>query len=149
MVFLVFGPFLDFLMSFRRFAFFQRIGGLGRGDIISALLLTSVAYLVFFWKCSLLAYGMGIPLGFWRLAGMLAVTNLVCLLPVSVFGFGTREASLVYLFGRAGLPAETAVAYSLAFFVAETAAAGALGGVALWLHPLPVKFNGLQEEDDS
>lgn len=46
-----------------------------------------------------------------------SASNLVSIIPVSVAGIGTRDALLLALFARQGLPAEAAIAYS-SFFLA-------------------------------
>lgn len=48
------------------------------------------------------------------------VVIFVSLLPISIGGFGVREAALVYLLGTVGVPAESAVAMSLLVFVVHT-----------------------------
>jgi glycosyltransferase 2 family protein len=59
------------------------------------------------------AHGLGIPLPF-VLAGVLVPISLaVQMVPVSINGFGVREAVFVFFFARFGLPNESAVALSL------------------------------------
>jgi glycosyltransferase 2 family protein len=60
-----------------------------------------------------IAQGLDIPLPF-ILAGVLVPISLaVQMVPVSINGFGVREAVFVYFFTRFGLPNESAVALSL------------------------------------
>jgi uncharacterized membrane protein YbhN (UPF0104 family)/8-oxo-dGTP pyrophosphatase MutT (NUDIX family) len=64
---------------------------------------------------------------------------LLSMMPVSLGGWGVREAALVWLLGTAGVPRDTALAISLLFGLVTTAA-GLPGGV-LWL--LERRISGL------
>lgn len=67
--------------------------------------------IVAFYACT--AYALGIPLPF-LLAGVLVPISLaVQMVPLSINGFGVREAVFVYFFTRFGLPNESAIALSL------------------------------------
>lgn len=67
--------------------------------------------IVFFYYFT--AVGLSIPMPF-LLAGVLVPVSLVVqMVPVSINGFGVREAVFVYFFSRFGLPGESAVALSL------------------------------------
>ena len=51
---------------------------------------------------------MRIPIGFAELAVIVPVTLIVQMLPVSMNGFGVREATFGFYFTRLGLPLESA-----------------------------------------
>lgn len=74
---------------------------------------------------SWLAYFLLVPLVF-----------LVALMPVSLAGWGIREAGAVWLFGFAGVPAEVALAMSILFGLALIGAG--IPGLLLLLTPDPV-----------
>ncbi|HSK08465.1 MAG TPA: lysylphosphatidylglycerol synthase transmembrane domain-containing protein [Vicinamibacterales bacterium] len=59
------------------------------------------------------AHALGIPISLWHLAVLVPVSFLVQMLPVSMNGFGVREATFSFYFGRLGLPIESAMALSL------------------------------------
>jgi hypothetical protein len=61
-----------------------------------------------------IARSMGIPVSPWHLAVIVPVTFVVQMLPVSVNGFGVREATFSYYFHRLGLPLESALVVSFA-----------------------------------
>jgi uncharacterized membrane protein YbhN (UPF0104 family) len=58
------------------------------------------------------ARSMAIPIGFAELAVIVPVSFLVQMLPVSVNGFGIREATFGFYFSRLGLPLESALVVS-------------------------------------
>jgi glycosyltransferase 2 family protein len=55
---------------------------------------------------------MGIPIGFAELAVIVPVSFIVQMLPVSMNGFGVREATFGFYFTRLGLPLESALLVS-------------------------------------
>jgi hypothetical protein len=59
-----------------------------------------------------IARSMEIPIGFTALAMIVPVSFLVQMLPVSVNGFGVREATFGFYFARLGLPLESALLVS-------------------------------------
>jgi uncharacterized membrane protein YbhN (UPF0104 family) len=58
------------------------------------------------------AHGLHIAVSPWHLAVMVPVSFVVQMLPISVNGFGVREATFVAFFALAGLPAEAAMLLS-------------------------------------
>jgi len=79
------------------------------GGILGALAVQLV--LVAFYGA--IARGLAIPLSFWHLAVIVPVSFLVQMLPISMNGFGVREATFVFYFSRLGLPLEGALLLSL------------------------------------
>jgi len=61
-----------------------------------------------------IARGMQIPIGFAELAVIVPVSFIVQMAPVSVNGFGVREATFAFYFRRLGLPLESALVISFA-----------------------------------
>jgi uncharacterized protein (TIRG00374 family) len=59
-----------------------------------------------------IARSMGIPASPWHLAVVVPVSFIVQMAPLSLNGFGVREAVFTYYFSRMGLPPETALAVS-------------------------------------
>lgn len=59
-----------------------------------------------------IAYSMRIPVGFAELAVVVPMSFIVQLLPVSMNGFGVREATFGFYFARLGLPLESALLVS-------------------------------------
>ena len=59
-----------------------------------------------------IAHSMRIPVGFAELAVVVPITFIVQMLPVSMNGFGVREATFGFYFNRLGLPLESALLVS-------------------------------------
>jgi glycosyltransferase 2 family protein len=66
--------------------------------------------LVFFYAA--IAHSMGIPISVWNLATIVPVSFLVQMLPLSINGFGLREATFGFYFTHLGLPLESALIVS-------------------------------------
>jgi glycosyltransferase 2 family protein len=75
---------------------------------------------------------MGIPISAWHLAVVVPVSFVVQMAPVSLNGFGVREATFTYYFSRVGLPIESALVVSFmgAGLIILFSASGAL---AYWM----------------
>jgi len=59
------------------------------------------------------AHGLGVPVSAWHMAVVVPVSFLAQLLPISLNGFGVREAVFSYYFSRLGAPIEGALVVSL------------------------------------
>jgi hypothetical protein len=71
----------------------------------------------------------------------MAITMLLQLLPVSnVLGVGTREISLVYLFGLAGIAGEQAISFSVLILLALLAQ-DILGLLLWWKYPVGISLS--------
>jgi uncharacterized protein (TIRG00374 family) len=73
--------------------------------------LTVQAMMVLFYAA--VARSFNIPIATWHLAVVVPVSFVVQMLPVSVNGFGVREATFSFYFSRIGLPIGSAIALSL------------------------------------
>lgn len=116
--------------------------GLLRLDLpafLVALGLTLIAYGVFFLQCYLLALALDLKVGFTEVAYSVALGSLVTLLPISISGLGTREATIIAFLGRSGVPAEAALAFSLLVFFTFYLGGGVIGAVAWWMKPLSLR----------
>lgn len=81
-----------------------------------ALLASGLATTVYFWQSALFAHQLGLALTVLQVGFALALASIVSLLPISVAGLGTREATLIFAFGLYGLSQSEAVSYSLLLF---------------------------------
>lgn len=77
------------------------------------------------------AWSMRIDISPWSLAVIVPVTFVVQMLPISINGFGVREATFAFYFSRAGLPVESALAVS--FMGAALVMLVSLGGLPVHL----------------
>jgi uncharacterized protein (TIRG00374 family) len=105
---------------------------------LTAVILTVVAYGVFFGQCYLLARALNLPVGFGPVTFAVALGSLITLVPISISGLGTREAAMIAYLDSAGVQAESAISFSLLVFVTFYVAGGLIGAVAWWIKPVPV-----------
>ncbi|HQC91433.1 MAG: lysylphosphatidylglycerol synthase transmembrane domain-containing protein [Candidatus Methanoculleus thermohydrogenotrophicum] len=121
---------LDLFLASRR----QLLGCIGVG-IVSWLL--AVVY------AALLGISIGVDVG-WYMFLVIPIISMVDLLPISISGIGTRDATLLYLFGIIGIAPETVVAFSILYLVFSYWFV-ALVGLLFWLI-YPVPLAALDEE---
>jgi uncharacterized membrane protein YbhN (UPF0104 family) len=58
-------------------------------------------------------YALDMPVTFWDLAAIVPVSFIIQMLPISVNGFGVREATFTLYFGQLGVPIQSALLLSL------------------------------------
>jgi len=78
---------------------------------------------------------MDISINFITITLFMAISNLISLMPISISGLGTRDATLIYLFSLIGLNPETAVSYAFLVFIAFFLCGGLMGAFAWWIKP--------------
>ena len=78
----------------------------------SATLITFMGWLVYFLAMYLLALSINIDISFLYLATCVSISAFITLIPVSISGIGTRDATMVILFSFVGLNPASAVAFS-------------------------------------
>ncbi len=97
-----------------------------------AVMLSVLAHGLFFYQCFLIAQAYSLPISYFALAVIMAMTNLFTLLPISIGGLGTREAALLFLLGPMGIGMEWTLAYSISVFVVTFVITGLMGATAWW-----------------
>jgi uncharacterized protein (TIRG00374 family) len=105
-------------------------------SLLFPLLVTVVAYALFYMQCYLIAISLRLPLSYPYAAFCASVGSLSALLPVSISGLGVREAAFIALLLPLGVVAETAVGYSLLILLVFNVFGGALGALAWSIKPL-------------
>jgi glycosyltransferase 2 family protein len=78
----------------------------------------------------MVVWALHLDVGVWDLAVIVPISFVIQLLPVSVNGFGVREATFSLYFSRLGLPIESAVIMSLVG--AALVMFFSLSGAAVW-----------------
>ena len=96
------------------------------------LLLSLCAYLIGFFQCYLISVTLNIPISFPYLVFCIAVVSLVSLIPISIAGIGTRDATLIGLFAVLGLEPESAVSFSLMYLFVFNVSVAFMGLLAWW-----------------
>ncbi len=102
--------------------------------------ITVAAYVVYFITAGWIFKALEINLSFIDVAFILCIMSLVTIIPISIAGFGTREASLVILLSQYGISSEMALSFSLLQFLAFFLW-GAIIGMIFWiLKPVSLKL---------
>ena len=106
--------------------------------------LTLLSYLLFYVANWLILYSLGYHLSLIEVGFILSIMSLVTLIPITLAGFGTREASLVFLFGFYSLSPEAAIVFSLLQFLAFFFWGGIIGWI-IWLYK-PVQMSLIKND---
>jgi len=91
---------------------------------------------------SLLAMSIGVDVGYYMFL-VIPIISMLDLLPISISGVGTRDATLIYLFGIIGIAPEVAIAFSILYLVFSYWFVALVGLLFWFLYPIPL--TGLSE----
>ncbi len=138
--------YLDKLREGWRETIFEGTGQLAQltsKALFSCLILTCIAYAIFFVQCWLGTFSLEMKISFVDLIFIMSVTNLLSLVPISISGIGVRDVSLIVLLGHLGINNTQALAFSLVvlliFYVG-----GSFLGLIFWLwNPVKIEFSQL------
>ena len=103
----------------------------GAVPLILLCLITNVNLALSAWW---LALGFDLTLSLSQLLAVMSMVTLAVIIPVSIGGWGVREAAMVTLLGRLAVPADAAFLFSVAFGLA-VAASSLPGLLFLWWRP--------------
>ncbi|MEE9176051.1 MAG: lysylphosphatidylglycerol synthase transmembrane domain-containing protein [Thermodesulfobacteriota bacterium] len=87
--------------------------------IFNWIYIYTVAYII------TLSLSLNVP--YFELVSILALTTIVILIPITISGFGTREASLLILMSRYNAPLESIILFSFLMYVINTLFPASLG----------------------
>lgn len=104
--------------------------------VFIGVLLTAIAYALFFTQCFLLSQSLGVHASFLQISYAVALGSLITLLPISISGLGTREAAIVAYLKTLGVPAEAGLGFSLLVFLTFYVAGGLIGAIAWYIKPV-------------
>jgi uncharacterized protein (TIRG00374 family) len=109
----------------------------GKALALRALPLTVASFLCTYLQGWLLARALQLDIGLVDVMGMMAITSLLGLMPVSLSGLGVRELFLALLFPFLGLTPEAGVAFGLVIFAAIFLVNVIAGFIAWQIAPPP------------
>jgi len=119
--------------------FYSGIGQLKKLAIFVPLLLSVLTYLVLYIQCYLIANALDISITLLNIAFCISAANLISLLPISISGIGTRDATLIAMFSRLHLSRESALSFSIMFLFVSNISACVMGAIAWFRKPLKVR----------
>lgn len=117
-------------------SFFAGISKFGNFRIIIPIIATIASAVLAFVQCYLIAISLSISISFVYLIFCASVGSLVSLIPVSIYGLGTREVTLIALFSRVGLSSESAVGFSLIYLLVFGVFTGTIGALIWFISPI-------------
>jgi glycosyltransferase 2 family protein len=114
-------------------------GTLREGPLIMLLSLTNQIALGL--VIYLIGRGLGAKIGIVDTLILFPPAMLLSMVPITLGGWGVREAAIVWLYGSVGVPADLALGISIMFGLVITAAGlpGGLLWLIAWLHPTDAK----------
>ncbi len=114
----------------------EGLANLARPALGVSAVTTVVSTLVTFLQGYLVAVSLGLGVGFWTLSVALAAVSITSLLPFSVAGIGTREATLALFLGPGGVGMPAILGFSLAYFVIISGSVALMGAAAWVMKPV-------------
>ena len=118
--------------------FYKAIKTLNTKHLVLAIFMTFLGWVLYFLTMYLLALSIDINIPFLYLATCVSIAAVITLIPISISGIGTRDATLIVLFSYLGLSKETAIAFSMMILLMY--AVNGLIGLVAWLKK-PISIN--------
>ena len=119
---------------------YNSIKTLNANQLTLAIFITFFGWIIYFAMMYLLALSIHIDIPFLYLATCVSISAVITLIPISISGIGTRDATLVILFSYLGLSKESAIAFSMLILLMY-AVNGFIGLLAWLKKPISFKFN--------
>lgn len=102
--------------------------------------ITLFAYLVFFITVWFIFVSLQVPMGIIDTGFVISLVGIVLLLPISIAGFGTREATLILVLSQYGVGSEIAITFSLLQFTSFYLWGGIIGLIFWFIKPVSLKL---------
>jgi uncharacterized protein (TIRG00374 family) len=103
--------------------------------LLICILYTVASNIVFFFQSYLLAQSLGIEISIFEAASAVQLGSLVTLIPISISGLGTREATIVAYLAPLHVVGSHALGFSLATFIVMNVAGALMGAIAWSIKP--------------
>ena len=107
--------------------------------LLVGIFYTVIAYLFLFLSAWVIVCSLGIYIDIMTVSIMIAMVNVLSFLPVTIGGFGFREAVLIFLFPLIGFSIEAAMAFSTLFFATFYLGGGFFGWICYFVKPVKWK----------
>ena len=107
---------------------------------IGIWLISLLAYFFYFLTTWFLLRSLTISLSLIDTGYIISIVGLIILLPITIAGFGTREASLIYLLSLYGIESEPALIFSIIHFFIFFVWGGLVGLVVWIINPIPISI---------
>lgn len=111
-----------------------------RKTLLKIFLLTYCAWTITFLSGWLITISLGLSVPLQFIVAFTPIAVVIELIPVTIAGFGTREATLIFLFGLLGVSSGSVIAYSLLGVMLSLITA-AVGGIFWLRHPVKISLS--------
>ena len=118
---------------------YNGIKTLNTNQLTLVIFMTFLGWLIYFVTMYLLALAIDINIPFLYLATCVSISAVITLIPISLSGIGTRDATLIILFSYLGLSKESAIAFSM-MILFMYAVNGSIGLVAWLKKPVNIAY---------
>jgi uncharacterized protein (TIRG00374 family) len=115
-------------------------------QLFSITSLSIIIAIISFINAYLLALSLGINISFLNLVACYSIATVAALIPISIFGIGVRDISLITLFSYIGLSNESAIAFSTIILITYIIS-GLICAPAWFMRP-PLNINKLLRRED-
>ena len=115
--------------------------------LVEAVGWTGLSYLIFFSQTFLIGRATGLPLNGLTIAAVVAIAILVGYIPITVAGLGTREATLIFLFGRVGISATSALSFAILYNLVYIVCVGLTSSIFWMILPNRSKLQSAQTQE--
>ena len=119
---------------------YDSFGELGKNKMQLTLIsaFTALIWLITIFQIQLIGLTTGISIDYTFLLVVMSIVVIIELIPISIFGFGTREAFLIFALGLIGIASESVIAFSISYIIIAYWTIG-LVGLLFWIRD-PVKL---------
>lgn len=122
----------DFISSFKSVLSYK--------NLILFSIITILSYIIFFIQVYLISRSLDMNINFVTLTLIMAISNTISLLPISVSGIGTRDIVLIYFLVPLGFSTEVTVMYSTLVLAVFFVGCSVIGLIYFIKNPINIKL---------
>jgi len=110
------------------------------GKLIVPLLMSIVAFSVLFVQLDAVLRALGVALPFIAVAKIMALSRIAArIIPISVVGFGSKDAAVILMLAQHGIEWSSGVAATLLFLICTYLLTLLFSGLCWWIKPLVIR----------
>jgi uncharacterized protein (TIRG00374 family) len=107
--------------------------------------ITIIAFFILYLQYYLIMLAVRIPITYWDMVPVMALAELVSLIPITIAGLGTREATMLYLLIPKGIGMETILLFSIGVLIVSFVGGAFVCAIAWWKMPLAMDDFGIKK----
>lgn len=106
---------------------------------LNILYLTGFSWLLYYVPTYILAKSIGIVIPFFYIASIITIAYTVSLIPITISGIGTRDATFIFMFSFFNYSSELAIAFSI-LILGITVFVAFVGMITWFIRPIPLNL---------